>query len=252
MKKKIRMLMTSAKAIDLGLHPHSEKVLAPVEVELDDLSPCARWIAEHITATAIIDEVTDQCHILLESDFSRMELDRQEGVSEEELQRRWEFLGNSYTAPRASIPFNCALVLGRSITPVCVFEALALQAKGSGAARMICDGDSFDLRQLETVDTLISAGYADPACEGIGWKMWPADRQKRTLCVEVPCVGGRDPKTGEPLLMLDGSPYALHTVLHGEKGVPTLVWQHAGKEKRLPLKVLGDEDLMWRNTDAEK
>lgn len=239
MKKTIRMLMTSTKAVELGMAPRTtEKVLAPVEVELDDLSACARWIAEHITSTAVYDEVRDQCHIRLEADKSRMDFDREAGVAEKELQRRLEILGEEYTAPRSSAPLDCALVLGLSITPEYVFERLALQARGSGADRMTCDGDSFDLHQTETIRTSICAGYADPACDGLRRKLWTDAQKARTLCVELPGVYGRDPKSGEPLLELDGECFALRDVLRGESGTPVIVWQHGGEEKRLPLKVL--------------
>lgn len=84
MIKTIRIATTCAKAKELHIPCRSSRgVVAPFEIDLESLSPAARFVAEHITATYIKDEYTDKINVTAVAGFTMAERDRKRGKSEE-------------------------------------------------------------------------------------------------------------------------------------------------------------------------
>lgn len=93
MKKTVRMKTTYQRAVKEGYSPSAHFSLLPMEVDLETLSPAARWIAERITATYVVDEWRDRCHIICEAGFSMAGRDRAKGKSDDYIAKRtvaWE------------------------------------------------------------------------------------------------------------------------------------------------------------------
>ena len=147
MKKSIRMRMTPDMARKLGYQPlHGGLCIAPVEIDLDAMTPLARWIAEHITATYILDEAEDRIPIIAQAGFSRADLDRQNGVSEERIDHLHHCYGDIYTSPIEITP-TFPLLSARE-RPEDVIEKTARQLAANGAARLYDRdaGDEFVIR----------------------------------------------------------------------------------------------------------
>ena len=99
MKKEIMMRMTAARAMELGFQPTTQLVMAPVEIDLDKLSPAARWLAEQITATYVTDEVRDRIPVVAVAGFSMKERDMKAGMPTEKVERFEKMYGDDYTSP---------------------------------------------------------------------------------------------------------------------------------------------------------
>ena len=99
MKKEIIMRMTASRAKELGFHSTTELVMAPVEIDLDKLSPAARWLAEQITATYVTDELRDRIPVVAVAGFSMKERDIKAGMPIEKVERFEKMYGEAYTSP---------------------------------------------------------------------------------------------------------------------------------------------------------
>ena len=62
-KRRIRIRMTKKRASEFGFVTARSLAIVPVDIDLSLLSPGARWIAEHITATYVDDEYFDKIDI---------------------------------------------------------------------------------------------------------------------------------------------------------------------------------------------
>lgn len=156
MKKSIRMRMTSDVARKLGYQPLHGLFLGPVEIDLDTMTPLARWIAEHITATYIVDEVEDRIPIIARAGFSRADLDRQNGVPEERIAHLHHCYGEIYASPIEITPtFPILSVRER---PESVIEKTARELVENGAVRLY-DRDSGDEFVIRATDAMTSQQF---------------------------------------------------------------------------------------------
>ena len=148
MKKKIWMRATASKAREYGYAAGAAATMIEVEVDLDALTPAARWIAEHVTATYIKDEHLHKCKIVAECGWSMAERDRANGVTESLIQQRSEYLGEAYTARmQAGIADRFPTLSSNPETPEKVFEALVRDLHADNVVALHCDGDTYDLRK---------------------------------------------------------------------------------------------------------
>ena len=137
MKKTIYMTMTSERARERGFDPHLSLAHIPVEIELDALTPVARWIAEHITATRVLDEARDIIHVYAIAGFSMAERDRRAGRTEEYVNRMTERYGDYYTQAMRTDGISFP-IYGRSHhRPEDVIEQTARELAQSGAVRLV-------------------------------------------------------------------------------------------------------------------
>lgn len=147
MKKTIRIKMTNDRCEQLtGRRGRADLALPEVEIDLDTLTPAARWIAEHITSTSIMDEARDRIDITGVAGFSMAERDRAAGKAEEDIKRLSEAFGEYYSsAPmKTSVSFP---VYGKAFQrPEDVIEATAEELRQNGVVQLIAgNGDRFDL-----------------------------------------------------------------------------------------------------------
>lgn len=147
MKKPIRMRMTPDMAKKIGYQPqHGGLFIGPVDVDIDTMTPIARWIAEHITATYIVDDVEDQIPIIAQAGFSRADLDRQNGVTEDRIEHLHHCYGEIYTSPIEITP--TFPILSARERPEDVIEQTARELAANGAARLYDreSGDEYIIR----------------------------------------------------------------------------------------------------------
>ena len=139
MKKLIRARMTSDAARKLGYAPaHGGLFIGPVEVDLDAMTPAARWIAEHVTATYVVDEVEDQIPVVARARFSREDEDRRRGTTEERIARLRECYGHYYTDP-IEIEITFPIYTGKERAEE-IFEEVARQLTQNGARSLYVPG----------------------------------------------------------------------------------------------------------------
>lgn len=143
--KTIRMRATAQKAREYGYTPRASLVMMPVELQLDRLSPPARWIAEHITSTYVIDECIDICDIIAESTQTAQERDMKNGMDPELVRKYANALGNIYTADKLRIRITFPILCNNPSKPEDVLETTVRELMDSGAGRLYCGDDSFDL-----------------------------------------------------------------------------------------------------------
>lgn len=150
MKKTIRMQMTNQRASEYGFNSGYELVLAPIELDLDVMSPGARWIAEHITATYIMDEVRDIIGIKAVASFSMAERDRRKGKSKEYVDKRIQKIGEFYTDPIELSQIKFPIFGQRIKTPEEVIEVTYQELIEGGAAKLVArNGDEFLISEVK-------------------------------------------------------------------------------------------------------
>ena len=158
MKKSIRMRMTPDAAKKHGFQPqHGGLFIGHVEIDLDTMTPLARWIAEHITATYIVDEVEDQIPIIAQAGFSRADLDRRNGVAEERIEHLHHCYGEIYASPIEITP--TFPILSARERPESVIEQTARELAANGAARLY-DRDSGDEFVIRATDAMTSQQFS--------------------------------------------------------------------------------------------
>ena len=136
MKKIIYMTMTNERARQFGYTPRGDLAHAPVDIDLDALSPLARWIAEHITATRVYDEVRDVIPVYAVAGFSMAERDRRAGRSDKYIASMTRCYERLYTDPmRTDISFP---IYGRGQKrPEDVIEVTARELTQNGAVCLV-------------------------------------------------------------------------------------------------------------------
>lgn len=132
--KLIYMRATSKRAREAGFTPSHDLAMIPVMVDLDKLTPAARWLADHITATYVTDEGIHSCLITAEAGFSMADRDRAKGVSEAMIARKTEAWEEVYTS-RMTTPVTFS-ILSRQ-TPEEVIETAVTQLIDAGTVRLI-------------------------------------------------------------------------------------------------------------------
>lgn len=147
MKKTINMRTTSERAKEYGFNPLRELALVPVDVDTDLMSPAAAWIAEHITATYVMDELRDKIGISAIAGFSMMERDKRKGMSPENVKAYAAAYGDKYTSEPMKIDEISFPIYGRSFSrPEDAIEHAARELKQNGAVRLVAaNGDEFTL-----------------------------------------------------------------------------------------------------------
>ena len=145
MKKMIAMRATATRAREAGYEPRSTLVMLPVEVDLEALTPAARWMVEHINATFVVDEILNDCNIYAESTQTMQARDRARGMDDDMVKKYAEVYGGIYTDDlmRVRVTFP---ILSRQ-TPEAVLEEAVKQLVSAGAGRIICGEEVFELCQ---------------------------------------------------------------------------------------------------------
>ena len=142
--KTINFRTTNDYAREHGFQPKRDLALIPLAVNLDSLSPAARWIAEHITSTYVMDEARDRIDIIAESVFSMKERDIAKGVSAEKISRTEKAYGAVYAEEKMTLRPTFPIVGNRFKTPEAVLEETAAQLAANGAARIYSSNNKKD------------------------------------------------------------------------------------------------------------
>lgn len=145
MKKTIAMRATATRAREAGYEPRrSTLVMLPIEVDLEALTPAAKWMAEHINATYVVDEILNDCNIYAESTQTMQARDRAWGMEEDMVKKYAEAYESIYTdnLMRVRVTFP---ILSRQ-TPEALLEETIKQLVSAGAARIISGEESFELQ----------------------------------------------------------------------------------------------------------
>lgn len=147
MKKTINMRTTSERAKEYGCNPRRELALIPVDVDTDMMTPAAAWIAEHITATYVMDEWRDKIGISAIAGFTMQERDQRKGMSPDNIKAYANAYGEKYTSEPMNIDEITFPIYGRSFSrPEDVIEHAARELKQNGAVRLVsANGDEFTL-----------------------------------------------------------------------------------------------------------
>lgn len=147
MKKTIMFRMTPERAAELG-QPVTKGygyALRPVEIDTDTLTPAAAFIAEHITATYIVDEDRDKIGIRAVAGFTMRERDIASRVSREMIDAMSEAYGPIYNDDPMRIDEITFPVYGRNHkSPEEVIEITAKQLYKNGAVKLVAsNGEEF-------------------------------------------------------------------------------------------------------------
>lgn len=148
MKKTIRIRMTNERCMEItGMRGKGDLALPEVEIDMGMLSPPARFIAEHITATYVIDELRDVIGISAISGFTMLERDRKAGKSEDYIKKFSRCYGPIYTDEPIRIDEITFPIYGKSFNrPEDVIEDSARQLINAGAVKLVAkNGDVFSL-----------------------------------------------------------------------------------------------------------
>lgn len=147
MKKTINMRTTSERAKEYGFNPRRDLALIPVGVDTDLMTPAAAWIAVHITATYIMDELRDKIGISAIAGFSMQERDQRKGMNPDNIKAYANAYGVKYTTELMKIDEISFPVYGRSFSrPEDVIESVVNELRKSGAVRLVAaNGDEFTL-----------------------------------------------------------------------------------------------------------
>jgi len=146
--RRIMVRMTKERAYELGFTTSRSLVVAPVDIDLSLLSPGARWIAEHITSTYVIDELFDIIGISAYASYTMAERDREAGKSEDYIAEKIRAYGESYAKEPMCI-FEISFPVfgdarGGTRIPEDVIENAYQQLVDGGAARLKAkNGDEF-------------------------------------------------------------------------------------------------------------
>ena len=146
MTKDIRIVMTNAKCYDLtGLISNGRAAMPTVSVELDGMSPEARFLAEHITATRIVDEYIDHIDVKAVSSMSMADRDRAKGRSEEYIRKYIDAYGEKYTKPMEEC-VSFPIYGNRYNSYSELFEDVVRECRYCGAVKFVTNsGESIDL-----------------------------------------------------------------------------------------------------------
>lgn len=139
MKKTIRIRMTNERCEEItGERGRYDLALPEVEIDLDALTPAARWIAEHITSTYVIDEYRDVIGIKAIAGFTMAERDRRAGKSEEYVKRFSETYGNVYAVDPMTITEISFPIYGKRMKrPEDVIEFAVNELRANGAVKLV-------------------------------------------------------------------------------------------------------------------
>lgn len=144
MKKEIWFAMSRNKAHEYNLALNGDLKMAPLEVEMEKLSPAARFIAEHITATRVYDEVRDVIDVWAESKFARADIDREAGKSEDYIKGMSSAYEDIYTKEKIRIKVSFPVYGNKHSCPEDVIEETITQLRNAGCARMFSEsGDEY-------------------------------------------------------------------------------------------------------------
>lgn len=145
MIKKIRMRATAQIARDLGYNPHREQAMVEVNIDLDKLSLIARWLAEHVTATYIVDDYIDRIGIKAVDRFSDKDVDVLCGKPKEYIEQQERLWGEWYSKKHeiwVSFP------IWSSGIPENIFERVAKQLINSKTAELYTVSNPDDRLQI--------------------------------------------------------------------------------------------------------
>lgn len=144
MKKQIRIAVSHAKAKALGIQHTSPKgVVAPFEIDLDELTPAARFVTEHITATYIKDEYTDKIPVIAVAGFTMAERDRANGKSEKDIVSFSRAYGSYYDADRMTMRISFPFYGNHMKRPEDVIEEAVRQCISAGTVEFKSGNDVF-------------------------------------------------------------------------------------------------------------
>lgn len=145
MIKKIRMRTTAQISRDLGYNPHREQTMVEVNIDLDKLSLTARWLAEHVTATYIVDEYIDRIGIKAVDRFSDKDIDVLRGKPKEYIEQQ-EYLWGKWYLKKHEIWVS--FPIWSSGVPENVFERAAQQLINAKAAELYVVSSPDDRLQI--------------------------------------------------------------------------------------------------------
>lgn len=147
-KRRIRIRMTKKRASEFGFVTARSLAIVPVDIDLSLLSPGARWIAEHITATYVDDEYFDKIDISAFASFSMAERDRKAGKSEDYITKMSLAYGDRYAKDPMRIINISFPIFGSAMsgtrTPEDVIEIAYQELVDGGTVRFKArNGDEF-------------------------------------------------------------------------------------------------------------
>lgn len=146
MKKTIRIATSNPKAKELGIPCRSSHgVVAPFEVDLELLSPAARFVAEHITATYIKDEYTDKIPVMAIAGFTMAERDRAKGLPESDIASFTKAYGEFYAKDRMTMRISFPYYGKHMKRPEDVIEEAVRQCVSSGTTQFKSGTEVFDV-----------------------------------------------------------------------------------------------------------
>ena len=134
--KTIWFRMTAKRARELGQPTMASLGLRPVEIDLDALSPLARWIADHITATYVVDEYRDKIDITAIAGFSMAERDRRNGKSPEYVAAFSNAYGDDYAIKPVTEDVTFPIFGNTYNRPEAVIEQVAGELIRAGAVTL--------------------------------------------------------------------------------------------------------------------
>ena len=144
MKKEIYFRMTTQAALQYGfpipnVDAFSRSVLRlrPLEVDTEELSPVARWLAENITSTYITDDYLHKCTIVAIAGFTQKERDEKNGtISKERIENFCTYYPEYARDPMHEL-ISFPILGWRLPTPKAVLEETARQLIDIGAVKLI-------------------------------------------------------------------------------------------------------------------
>lgn len=144
MKKQIRIAVSHSKAKSLGIpHTSPKGVVSPFDIDLDDLTPAARFVAEHITATYIKDEYTDKIPVTAVAGFTMAERDKANGKSEEDIASLSRAYGTYYDTDRMTMRITFPFYGNHIKRPEDVIEEAVRQCISAGTVEFKSGNDVF-------------------------------------------------------------------------------------------------------------
>lgn len=148
MKREINVRMTAerAAALEAPIRAGYTWAMRPMQLDTEAMTPAAAWIAQHIDATYINDELLHHIGIRAVSGQSMAERDRQAGRSEDYIARMTEGYGETYAAEPMTVMITFPVYGRRHQRPEDVIEETVAELRKAGAAKLIADnGDTIEL-----------------------------------------------------------------------------------------------------------
>lgn len=153
MEKTIFMRMTAKRAEETGapMRPGYGTAMRPVTLNLETMTPPAAWIAQHITATYVVDELRDRIGIAAVAGFSMMQRDMNDWRYEHSadframVESRKNAYGADYTdAPMRIDEITFPIYDSQFSRPEDVIERAARELESVGSIRLESrDGDAY-------------------------------------------------------------------------------------------------------------